>query len=140
LAKDKELEIQMRVDTELSAIEADRTRLIQILLNLMSNAVKFTEEGKITLRFENQNGDLLASVQDTGIGISEEDLPTIFEQFRQIDGSLTREAGGTGLGIPISRSLVELHGGTMWVQSDPLVGSTFSFTIPKKPSPKKQET
>ena len=82
-------------------------------------------------------GRLLASVQDTGIGIHQDDIPAIFEQFRQVDGSLTRKAGGTGLGIPISQSLVELHGGEMWVESEPGVGSTFLFSIPiEKPRPR----
>ncbi len=136
LAKDKKLDIQLKLDSNLKTIEADRTRLTQILLNLMSNAVKFTEEGCVTLTFQEHNGHLVASVQDTGIGIRSEDMPMIFERFRQIDGSLTRAVGGTGLGIPISKSLVELHGGELWVESDPGVGSTFSFTIPRERSAK----
>ena len=130
LAMGKKLDVQLEIETGLDMIEADRTRLTQILLNLMGNAVKFTEQGSITLSLEERNGRLLASVQDTGIGIRQEDIPAIFEQFRQVDGSLTRKAGGTGLGIPISRSLVELHGGEMWVESEPGSGSTFMFTIP----------
>jgi signal transduction histidine kinase len=96
----------------------------------MSNAIKFTEHGKVTLSLNEHQGGLLVSVEDTGIGIKEEDIPMIFEQFRQIDGSLTRKVGGTGLGIPISKKLVELHGGEMWVESEPQVGSTFWFNIP----------
>jgi signal transduction histidine kinase len=130
LAMGKDLNIQLDIAPDLHVIQADRTRLTQILLNLMGNAVKFTEKGSITLSLEERNGRLLASVHDTGIGIRQEDIPTIFEQFRQVDGSLTRKAGGTGLGIPISRSLVELHGGEMWVESEPGAGSTFLFTIP----------
>jgi PAS domain S-box-containing protein len=132
LAKNKQLDISLAVDPELQTVEADRTRLTQVLLNLMSNAVKFTEKGSVTLTLEEKNGDLLASIKDTGIGIHQKDIPTIFEQFRQVDGSLTRKAGGTGLGIPISKSLVELHGGQMWVDSAVGKGSTFSFTIPKE--------
>ncbi|UCG22998.1 MAG: hybrid sensor histidine kinase/response regulator, partial [Chloroflexota bacterium] len=122
--------ISLDLQPGLETVYADRTRLTQILLNLMGNAVKFTESGSITLSLKDRNGTLLVSVQDTGIGIRQEDIPAIFEQFRQVDGSLTRKAGGTGLGVPISRSLVELHGGEMWVESEPGVGSTFSFTIP----------
>ncbi len=132
LAKDKQLDISLAVDPELHTVEADRTRLTQVLLNLMSNAVKFTEKGSVSLTLEEKNGDLLASIKDTGIGIHQRDIPTIFEQFRQVDGSLTRKAGGSGLGIPISKSLVELHGGRMWVDSAVGKGSTFSFTIPKE--------
>jgi signal transduction histidine kinase len=130
LAKGKDLDIRLELDPGLHLIYADRTRLTQILLNLMGNAVKFTESGSITLSLEDRGENLLASIQDTGIGIRQEDIPAIFEQFRQVDGSLTRKAGGTGLGVPISRSLVELHGGEMWVESEPGVGSTFLFTIP----------
>jgi signal transduction histidine kinase len=132
LAGEKDLAIDLELDPDLEMVEADRTRLTQVLLNLLGNAVKFTKQGSVTLTIQQQNGDLLVSVRDTGIGIRQEDIPLIFEQFRQIDGSLTREAGGTGLGIPISRSLVELHGGQMWVESKPNVGSTFSFTIPRQ--------
>jgi signal transduction histidine kinase len=132
LAVGKDLEISLNVAPGLNVIMADRTRLTQILLNLMSNAIKFTETGSITLSMGEHDGGLLASVKDTGIGIKQEDFPAIFEQFRQVDASLTRRIGGTGLGIPISKSLVELHGGQMWVDSKPGVGSTFSFTIPGK--------
>ncbi|MGH2538340.1 MAG: ATP-binding protein, partial [Candidatus Promineifilaceae bacterium] len=133
LAGDKNLELNLELSDELHQVEADRTRLTQVLLNLVSNAIKFTKRGRITLSIQGQNGDLLVAVKDTGIGIRDEDLPLIFEQFRQVDGSMTREAGGTGLGLPISKSLVELHGGDMWVESEPEVGSTFYFTIPNRP-------
>jgi len=134
LAKGKRLDIQLELAPDLDTIEADRTRLTQILLNLMGNAVKFTEQGSIVLSLDKLGDQLLASVKDTGIGIRKEDIPAIFEQFRQVDGSLTRKAGGTGLGVPISRSLVELHGGQMWVESEPGIGSTFFFSIPAKKS------
>jgi len=130
LGKGKDLKFNLVLDPTLKKIYADRTRLTQILLNLLSNAIKFTEKGSITLQMEQKMGDLQCSVTDTGIGIHDDDLPVIFEQFRQIDGSLTRRAGGTGLGIPISRSLVELHGGKLHVESKPGEGSVFSFTIP----------
>lgn len=132
LAKDKKLEIQLDIDSGVGVVEADRTRFLQVLLNLMSNAIKFTSDGSVVLSMKSKNDNLLVSVKDTGIGMREEDIPIIFEQFRQIDGSMTRVAGGTGLGIPISKSLVELHGGEMWVDSKPGAGSTFWFTIPKK--------
>jgi signal transduction histidine kinase len=132
LAFSKDIDLQLEIDPNLSRIEADRTRLVQILLNLMSNAIKFTNEGSVSLTISDEGDNICFAVEDSGIGIHEDDIPIIFEQFRQIDGSLTRKAGGTGLGMPISKSLVELHGGEMMVQSKPEVGSTFSFTIPKK--------
>jgi signal transduction histidine kinase len=141
LAHGKNLEVEYRLDPNLDAIEVDRTRFKQILLNLMGNAVKFTEEGSVTLSIQDQNENLLVGVSDTGIGIKVEDMPLVFEQFRQIDGDLTVQRGGTGLGLPISRRLVELHRGEMWVESEPGAGSTFWFTIPKKkPRPRKKRT
>jgi PAS domain S-box-containing protein len=132
LVKEKDLVLSFEVEPDIGMIEADRTRLIQVLLNLIGNAIKFTEFGTVTLAVKDQTDHLLVSVKDTGIGLLPEEIPIIFEQFRQIDGSLTRKAGGTGLGVPISKSLVELHGGKMWVESRPGQGSTFWFTIPKR--------
>jgi signal transduction histidine kinase len=132
LIYNKDIDVHLELDPRLSTIEADRTRLIQILFNLMSNAIKFTNEGAVSLILEDAGEEIQFAVQDTGIGIRESDIPIIFEQFRQIDGSLTRSAGGTGLGMPISKSLVELHGGEMFVESQPGVGSTFTFTLPKR--------
>jgi signal transduction histidine kinase len=132
LIYNKDIDIHLQLDPRLSTIEADRTRLVQILFNLMSNAIKFTNEGAVSLILEDAGEDIHFVVQDTGIGIRESDIPIIFEQFRQIDGSLTRIAGGTGLGMPISKSLVELHGGKMFVESQPGVGSKFTFTLPKR--------
>ncbi|MGB3716704.1 MAG: GAF domain-containing protein [Candidatus Promineifilaceae bacterium] len=141
LAHGKNLVVEYRLDPNLESIEVDRTRFKQILLNLMGNAVKFTEEGSVTLSIQDQNENLLVGVSDTGIGIKVEDMPLVFEQFRQIDGDLTVQRGGTGLGLPISRRLVELHRGEMWVESEPGEGSTFWFTIPKKkPRPRKKRT
>jgi signal transduction histidine kinase len=141
LSFSKEINVRLEVDPTLDKMEADRTRLVQILLNLMSNAVKFTNEGTVSLIIKDEGEDVHFIVEDTGIGIDEGDIPIIFEQFRQIDGSLTRKAGGTGLGMPISKSLVELHGGEMEVQSRPGVGSIFSFTLPKlRPIESKRQT
>jgi signal transduction histidine kinase len=101
---------------------------------LVSNAAKFTEQGHITLRVKSitERGEpcILCAVEDTGIGINQEDLPTVFEAFRQVDSSSARKAQGTGLGLPISRRLAELHGGRMWVESKRGVGSSFYFTLP----------
>lgn len=132
MAYGKELEFKMKVGPEVGTIEADRTRFKQVVFNLVSNAIKFTAEGRVTLSMTVENGDLLVHVEDTGIGLEEENIPIIFEQFRQVDGSLTRTAGGTGLGLPISKSLVDLHGGEIWVESDVGEGTSFFFTVPVK--------
>ncbi|MEO5358677.1 MAG: CHASE domain-containing protein [Nitrospirae bacterium YQR-1] len=120
------------IDTEVENIEiyGDRIRIRQILYNLLGNAVKFTDKGKITVAVTNKNGLAYISVSDTGIGMKEKDLPVIFDKFRQVDGSVTRAAGGTGLGLAITKSLVEMHGGTIEVKSEYQKGSVFTFTIP----------
>jgi PAS domain S-box-containing protein len=132
LAHGKPLKFVLDINADIEDIfYADRTRFIQVMLNMVGNAVKFTEEGSIILSMKMEDEHLYTAVTDTGIGIDEEDLPIVFEQFRQIDGSLTRVAGGTGLGMPISKKLVELHGGEIGVQSAPGIGTTFWFTLPK---------
>jgi len=109
---------------------ADAQRVRQVLLNLLSNAAKFTEAGQVILRVETGNEFVTISVEDTGVGIDSEAQNSIFLAFQQADGSTTRRAEGTGLGLAISRSFVELHGGELWVESTPGQGSTFYFTLP----------
>jgi len=118
--------------TGLPNVMADPVRVRQILLNLVSNAVKFTHEGSITVRGRANaaNGMVQISVIDSGIGIAEDDLLYIFDEFRQVDSSTTRRYEGTGLGLAITKRLVELHGGAIWVESTPGYGSTFNFTLP----------
>ena len=113
------------------AVAGDATRLRQVLLNLLSNAVKFTDKGSVALTVRRGEGDeLLFAVQDSGIGLSPEDISKLFQRFSQADASTTRRYGGTGLGLAISRKLVELMGGTMTVESaGPGQGSTFRFAI-----------
>ncbi len=130
LVKDKPIELRLEVESDLPIIRADSTRVRQIILNLMSNAAKFTEEGSITLRAWHDDEMVYISVTDTGEGIPEDKMPLLFEEFRQIDYSSTRRAGGTGLGLPISRYFVEMHGGEIWVESEVGVGSTFTFSLP----------
>jgi PAS domain S-box-containing protein len=130
LVKDKPIELRQEVDPTLPIIRADGTRVRQVVLNLLSNAAKFTEEGEITLRAWADEDQITISVKDTGIGISPENQTTIFEEFRQVDASTTRRTGGTGLGLAISRHFVEMHNGRIWVESEPGVGSTFTFTLP----------
>ena len=138
---EKELEFNLRIGKGVGLVEADLTRFKQVLFNLVSNAIKFTAPGGVTLSMNNEGGMLVVRVDDTGIGIKEENIPIVFEQFRQVDGSLTRTAGGTGLGLPISKSLVELHGGEIWVESEVGEGTSFYFSLPlERPRPRRTQT
>jgi signal transduction histidine kinase/HAMP domain-containing protein len=133
LIKDKPVELMVEVDEGLPSIYADKLRLNQILLNLVSNAVKFTDEGTIILKAELRDeypDRMVVSVTDTGIGIPLDKIDTIFDRFRQADSSTAREYGGTGLGLAITKQLVEMHGGTIAIESEKEVGSTFYFTLP----------
>jgi PAS domain S-box-containing protein len=114
-------------------VYADHTRLRQVMINLVNNAIKFTERGRISLKVEPMEGArVLISVKDTGIGIPPDKLEAIFQEFTQVDSSTTRKAGGTGLGLPISRKLVEMHGGHLWAESTGVngEGSTFLVELP----------
>jgi PAS domain S-box-containing protein len=126
----KPIEMLIKVEDELPTVEADPVRLNQILNNLVSNAVKFTEEGSITLRAYSKDEWVYLEVEDTGIGIDDKDLEEIFEKFQQADGSFKRRAEGTGLGLAITRYLVQMHGGTIIVESELGKGSTFTVRIP----------
>jgi signal transduction histidine kinase len=132
LLVDKEKPVEMRtdVDDDVPSIEADRVRLSQILNNLVGNAIKFTEKGSITLRAYTEDGWVYMEVEDTGPGMTEEDLQEIFERFRRIEDSFTRRAEGTGLGLSITRYLVDMHGGTVDVESEVGEGSTFTVCLP----------
>ncbi|MGQ9889762.1 MAG: response regulator, partial [Aggregatilineales bacterium] len=139
LVKDKPITIALDVQSGLPKVYGDEFRTRQVLLNLVSNAAKFTQQGSITLSVytvTNESGRrfVRVDVTDTGIGIAAKDMPLLFEAFRQVDSSLTRTAGGTGLGLPISKSLVEMQGGEMLVESQVGRGSTFSITIPTEPA------
>jgi signal transduction histidine kinase len=109
---------------------ADRARIRQVLVNLMANAVKFTEHGGVTIRASVVDGWITLAVVDTGVGIPPEALTYIFDEFRQVDASTTRRYGGTGLGLAISKRLIALHGGRIWVDSVVGSGSSFLFTLP----------
>jgi signal transduction histidine kinase/HAMP domain-containing protein len=126
----KDLEVRADIPIELPSILADRARFRQVLVNLMSNAVKFTDKGAVTVAATSGDGWVTISVADTGIGISSEAQAYIFDEFRQADASTTRRYGGTGLGLAISKRLVALHGGRIWVESGTNGGSVFSFTVP----------
>ena len=115
-------------------ILGDPTRLRQILVNLLSNAVKFTEKGRVVIsvfsrKLEGDNYEIHFAVKDTGIGVPEDKLGRLFQSFSQVDASTTRRYGGTGLGLVISKRLVEMMGGKIWIESEVGTGSTFHFTI-----------
>ncbi len=118
------------VDENLSIVHSDQDKIRQIVLNLLSNAAKFTHAGKITLAAKQDGENLRISVSDTGIGISTEALPRIFKEFQQADNTTTRQYGGTGLGLSISRNLARLLGGDITVESELGKGSTFTLVIP----------
>jgi len=131
LVKDKQVTLVLEPIGDLLPVHADPVRMRQIMTNLVSNAIKFTDKGSVTLTIGLESStQAYIAVMDTGMGVSEDDLDVIFEQFRQVDGSTTRRAGGTGLGLTITRYLVEMHGGSISVESALNVGSTFRFTIP----------
>jgi signal transduction histidine kinase len=110
----------------------DRRRMEQILLNLLNNAVKFTDQGQVKVESRVENDRLVTLVSDSGIGIKPEDIDSLFKPFRQIDTGLTRHYEGTGLGLSICKRLIELMRGEITVQSEPGKGSVFSFTLPLK--------
>ena len=130
LAAEKNLDLKVKISKELMTGKGDEQRIVQVLLNLLGNAIKFTEEGEVIVEARVSNETFLISVSDTGPGLSETNQKKIFEEFHQADGSSTREKGGTGLGLSISKKIVEMHGGRIWVDSIPKKGSTFRFTLP----------
>jgi signal transduction histidine kinase len=115
-------------------IFADRMRIQQVMINLVNNAIKFTPVGKIKINVEHLDDKVNIRVSDTGVGIPADQLELIFQEFAQVDTSTTRKAGGTGLGLPISRRLIEMHGGRLWAESTGVSGegSTFNVELPIK--------
>ncbi len=136
LVEGKPLNLVEQIPPDLPPAYADPIRVRQIILNLVSNAIKYTDRGAITVSARRQDGEIVISVRDTGIGIAPQDLPRVFEPFRQVGKALERRAAGTGLGLTISRRFVEMHGGRIWVESEPGQGSTFSFTLPAMGAPR----
>jgi|GEM_PF-1067259 len=129
LLMDKPVELRTEVPDTLPRIVGDRQRIQQIMLNILGNACKFTKTGYVAVSVKEDNDFLKVSIQDTGPGISQNEMDAIFEPFTQTDAGI-RQGGGTGLGLPISKRLIEAHGGDLLVESTPNEGSTFTFTLP----------
>jgi signal transduction histidine kinase len=132
LAAEKQLRLTTDVAPDLPAGQGDIRRITQVLLNLVGNAIKFTEKGEVSVRVSASNGMFLAAVADTGPGIRQEDHGKIFEEFQQSDTAVTKSKSGTGLGLAIAKRIVELHGGRIWVESVVGKGSTFFVSLPIK--------
>jgi signal transduction histidine kinase len=130
LANAKQLALTVEVPTELPVGRGDERRLTQVLLNLVGNAIKFTDVGEVAIKAAAVNGAYTVSVHDTGPGINPSDQVKIFEEFQQADASATKKKGGTGLGLSIARRIVEMHGGRIWVESTIGQGATFFVTVP----------
>jgi len=146
LADERRLTLESELPASLPAVWGDEDRLVQVLTNLLSNAIKFTNEGSITVKGwawmgasdppsprapkDIQTPALVISVTDTGIGIAQNDLPLVFERFRQVGDTLTEKPKGTGLGLSICKEIIEHHQGKIWVESQHKIGSTFYFTLP----------
>ena len=130
LAAQKNLRFKLEVPPDLPRGRGDEHRLTQVLLNLVGNAIKFTDAGEVRINATAANGSFRVAVADTGPGISAADQGKLFQEFQQADSSITKNKGGTGLGLAISRRIVEMHGGTIWVESEVGKGSTFVFTLP----------
>jgi signal transduction histidine kinase len=130
LATSKNLGLKVELPKDLPTAHGDERRLTQVLLNLVGNAIKFTDTGEVAILTSATNGSFTIAVRDTGPGIAEQDQGKIFEEFQQADSSITKQKGGTGLGLAIAKRIIEMHGGRLWVESKVGQGSTFSFTVP----------
>ena len=130
LASEKKIALKLEVSPDLPPGRGDERRLTQVLLNLVGNAIKFTDHGEVVVKVSASNGSFNLSVRDTGPGIGEADQAKLFQEFQQADNSITKKKGGTGLGLAISKRIIELHGGKIWVKSRVGQGSTFAFTLP----------
>jgi two-component system phosphate regulon sensor histidine kinase PhoR len=128
--REKNLNLTLRADEDLVPVGADPFRLQQVFLNLIDNAIKYTEKGEITIWLKQKGGMLVIEIQDTGSGIPEDHLPRVFERFYVVDKARSKRLGGTGLGLSIVRHIVLLHSGKIDVESSPGVGTRFTITLP----------
>jgi signal transduction histidine kinase len=140
LATEKQLALKLDIPRNLPAGRGDERRIAQVLLNLVGNAIKFTEKGEVAIAASATNGSFNIAVRDTGPGISVADQVKIFEEFHQADNSATKTKGGTGLGLSIAKRIVEMHGGRIWVESSPGTGATFSVSLPVRVQPELEPT
>ncbi|MDP2922867.1 MAG: ATP-binding protein [Candidatus Omnitrophota bacterium] len=130
LAAEKGLYFILKLSEELGKIKFDKDRITQVLANLVNNAIKVTEKGGITVRTGKKDNAILVSVQDTGPGIKNEDIPQLFQRFVQLEKGIYRKPGGTGLGLAISKEIIAAHKGRIWAESEFGKGATFYFTLP----------
>jgi signal transduction histidine kinase len=130
LAGNKKLGFKLETPPDLPRAHGDERRLSQVLLNLVGNAIKFTDAGEVAMKATAANGSYTIAASDTGPGVTEADQAKIFEEFQQSDTTQTKAKGGTGLGLSIAKRIVEMHGGRLWVESSPGSGATFFFTVP----------
>ena len=137
LAETKKLTLKAEVAKSLPIGFGDEQRLTQVLLNLVGNAIKFTDTGEVRITARSENGHFAVSVVDTGPGIPPDQLTRVFEQFHQVDNSNTKKKGGTGLGFAIAKQIVEMHGGRVWVESAPGHGATFQLHLPVRAESRK---
>lgn len=133
LFENKGLVLIKDIAPELPPVSCDRNRIIQVVINLLSNALKFTDSGSVTVaarKGTDPQNSIMVSIIDTGIGIAEKDRKDVFEKFKQVGDTLTDRPKGTGLGLPICKQIVEYHGGSIWMESRQGAGSVFSFVLP----------
>jgi len=139
LVRDKDIQLYQEIAPDLPIVWGDKTRIRQILLLLLSNAAKFTNQGSITVRAWRDDGEILVSISDTGVGILPEDRERIFEQFEQGTLENGRHPNGAGLGLVLSKEFIEMHGGRIWVESEVGKGSTFTLTLPLRAGPNRRK-
>ena len=139
LAAEKKLNFKAEIAPDMAAGHGDERRLTQVLLNLVGNAIKFTDTGEVVIKASQSDGAFSVAVCDSGPGISEDDQKKLFQEFQQADSSTTKKKGGTGLGLAISKRIIELHGGRIWLESEVGKGSTFAFTVPTRAEQQKRQ-
>ena len=129
-AKEGNVALLAEVPPEVATVETDSAKLKQVIINLVGNALKFTKQGQVAISAEARDDRLVFRVADTGIGIPPDKIDSLFTEFKQTDATIASEYGGTGLGLAITRQFIEMHGGRIWVESEPGKGATFIFEIP----------